>query len=307
MLVREKYGEPITISQRDVENYHSDKHYEGSVLNTVNAAMRLHEKQSAEQDVKYGDLPWIELHDMFEFRGSEVTMWSAESNVGKSFLVGFIQQHLAMQKIASVNCSLEMPVEDTFERQVQTHHGLQRASTDEEQIEFAELAWQMLFYYDFVGYMKPIDVYKLIEYCSEKLNTKHVIIDSLMMINLSGANKFDQQKDFVATLMTLAKKFKIHVHLVTHMRKSSGHSNKRSQDDVSGAKELVNLVSNLFFLENFEGEEEETRDKKLLSLVKQRNGRGRFKDFCLTHAPCGQYLRKSMRMETKDLARACYF
>lgn len=90
-----------------------------------------------------------------------------------------------------------------------------------------------------------IDVIKAIEDCIDEHKVDVLIMDNMMSLNLgaSNAEKYDRQTDLVLRLSQLAKDKSVHIHLVSHPRKSVGFLRKT---DISGTADITNAADNVF-------------------------------------------------------------
>lgn len=82
----------------------------------------------------------------------------------------------------------------------------------------------------------------------EAQKTDLVILDNLMALDIRTLNnhdKYEAQKEFVISLVGLAKKTQAHILFVAHPRKSNGFLRL---EDVSGTNDLVNAVDNAFII-----------------------------------------------------------
>ena len=87
-------------------------------------------------------------------------------------------------------------------------------------------------------------VMKSMEDCVRKYNTKLVILDNLMMLDLecSEDNKNTAQTKFINDLIQFAKKFNIAIILVAHPRKTQEMCSDIGMYDIAGSSTIVNLA-----------------------------------------------------------------
>lgn len=88
-----------------------------------------------------------------------------------------------------------------------------------------------------------------IKECIKNHNTKLIIIDNLMAVDLSevDGDKNEKQKQLLLALSQLAKEKGIHIVLVAHPRKEQGNAFLR-KEGVSGSADIINLTDNLFLI-----------------------------------------------------------
>ena len=90
-------------------------------------------------------------------------------------------------------------------------------------------------------------VYDLIKKQTEDKKADFIVIDNIMALDLSGADKdkYDAQTKFIWMLKDLAKLANAHVLFVAHPRKAAGFLRL---DDVSGSGNIGNIVDNAFIV-----------------------------------------------------------
>ena len=91
------------------------------------------------------------------------------------------------------------------------------------------------------------EIIESVKTCIEKNDTKVVILDNLMSMNLAryGDQKFDMQTKLITELSNIAKELNIHIHFVCHPRKSTAFLRKI---DISGSADLTNIADNVFIM-----------------------------------------------------------
>lgn len=90
-------------------------------------------------------------------------------------------------------------------------------------------------------------VYDLIRKQTEDKKADFIVIDNIMALDLSGADKdkYDAQTKFIFMLKSLARISNAHVLFVAHPRKAQGFLRL---DDVSGTGNIGNIVDNAFIV-----------------------------------------------------------
>jgi twinkle protein len=232
-------------------------------------------------------LPWTKTHHDIQVRPGELSIWSGKRGQGKSLLLGQIMLALMRQGQRAVIASMEMPIIATLERMERQALGLPQPSREYHD---ALYDWYQdrLWLYTQRDEVTARRVIGLCRYARQELRVDHVVIDSLMMVRMPGANQFarlDSQGAFVRKLSALARDSGLHVHLVAHRRKSSGSDKDGDADEVKGAGEITDLASNVYFVAANRdkraeaGKEESTRKASImaqpdafLSVEKVRDG-----------------------------------
>ena len=225
-------------------------------------------------------MPWEKTHDKFRFRGGELTIWSGINGNGKSQVMG--QVALWLSKHTSVLiASMEMKAEITVARMVRQASGVDKPSADFYPA-FKEKTDDNLWLYDQTDTVDSQDILAMIDWAAERLNIKHIMIDSLMMC---GVNQDDNesQKNFVAQLTTKAKHHNIHIHLVTHARKAPVGQKDYfpNKFDIAGSAAITNLAFNILIIHLNEKKKRAIENNEptsytdpdgFMRIAKQRNG-----------------------------------
>lgn len=92
-------------------------------------------------------------------------------------------------------------------------------------------------------------ILKVFEYAVKRYGIKLFIVDNLMTARYGTYNESDfylRQINFVRDLLEFAAKYKVHVHLVAHPKKTK---DALTNDDISGRAEITNLAHNVFSVE----------------------------------------------------------
>jgi twinkle protein len=79
----------------------------------------------------------------------------------------------------------------------------------------------------------------------KKYNTKFIIIDNLMKILFQGNDLYEEQKDFLNSLSSIAKKYDVNINLVAHPKKHD--ADNPDQYDIAGSSNIPNLVDNIYY------------------------------------------------------------
>jgi len=100
-----------------------------------------------------------------------------------------------------------------------------------------------------------------------------VILDNLMALDLRGlgGDKNERQKLFIDIISKLAKRLKIHIHVVMHPRKTMGFLRK---EDIAGSSDLANMAENVFIVHR--------NNSDFKKRFREEKGRGPIIDFVLT-------------------------
>lgn len=195
-------------------------------------------------DVTRGDvLPWSKTHKYVGLRPGEVSLWAGINGHGKSQLLG---QVVAWGLNSSwLVASMEMLPASTMERMTKQISGCGKPSN-----EFIDkiLNWTdgKLWIYDQTDTVASDRILALIRYAVSK-NISHVVIDSLMKCGIRK-DDLEGQTYFIDKVCWLAKKNKIHIHIIHHMRKGENEYTIPNKFDVRGAGEVTDMVDNVFII-----------------------------------------------------------
>lgn len=222
------------VGDLEAQEIHSAGYWRDRVLSRLDGA-----KITGDQ------LPWAKTHNCVRLREGELSIWAGMNGHRKSMLLGQVMGHLANHKNIAI-ASLEMYPEETLFRMI-----CQSSTSVSPSKDYADLwidwADKRILIYDQLDKVRGEKILGFIHYCAKELNCKHVVIDSLTKCGIDSDDR-NSEKDFIDRLQWAAKTFKIHVHLVCHVRKPQSHGEEYipNKFDVRGAGELVDLVDNCF-------------------------------------------------------------
>jgi twinkle protein len=110
-------------------------------------------------------------------------------------------------------------------------------------------------------------ILKVFEYTVKRYDCRVFLIDNLMTARyacISDADYYRQQSAFVGVLVSFAKRFNVHVHLVAHPRKTHGGLDN---DDIGGSGDITNRADNVFSIERVQDAEFDV----VLNILKNRS------------------------------------
>lgn len=110
-------------------------------------------------------------------------------------------------------------------------------------------------------------ILKVFEYAVKRYDCKVFLVDNLMTARYDTINDYDYyraQSNFVGELVSFAKRYNVHVHLVAHPRKTQG---SLENEDVSGSGDITNRADNVFSVERVQ----EADFDVLLRILKNRS------------------------------------
>lgn len=262
-------------------------------------------------------LPWNRTHKNVQFRKGEVTLWPGINGHRKSMVVGQVAISLCAQGERVLLASFEMKPTQSLERMTRQAAGCNPSQQFMHEFVGSWLRGRMWFY-DQQGTVAQKQLVAVIKYAADKLGCTHIVIDNLAKC-VKGSDDYNAQKDFVDLLTSLARDYRIHVHLVHHVRKGQDES-MPNKSDAKGAGEIMDQVDNCIIVWKNK-ERERVRQKvedgqaltakeaelmespdQMLSVEKQRNGpwEGRI---ALWFDPVSLQLLPSSNMVRMDLMR----
>jgi twinkle protein len=101
-----------------------------------------------------------------------------------------------------------------------------------------------LWLFDLVGTAKTERMLEVFRYAARRYQINHFIVDSLAKCGL-GEDDYNGQKAMVESLVDFAHQHNVHVHLVSHARKSSDENTPPGKMDVKGTGAITDLVDNV--------------------------------------------------------------
>lgn len=187
-------------------------------------------------------MPWSKLKDDFELRPSELVMLGGYSGHFKSSISAQMSlQALTMGKTVGI-ASLELPAEDLIELYSELAYGSMVPPINYVS-QFANWAEGRLHVYDRVDAIKPEDAVALTYHMAVNQKCDLIILDALMMMGV--CDDLERERKFTQMLATIAKRFKVCILLVHHMRKPSGPQGEEKPPgkyDFVGSGHLVNIA-----------------------------------------------------------------
>lgn len=225
-------------------------------------------------------LPWEDVQDKIRFRPSELTLWSGYNHSGKSQILTQVIAWLLLTKRCLI-ASLEMTPEKTMLRMLKQVSGVSEP-TESFTHEFLNWTDDRLWLLDHVGTISPKYMIALANYAAAELGIEHIVIDSLMMMNIHQ-DDHDGQGFFVNSLIQLCHLHGVHIHLVAHQRKPSNGEElgRGSRYGIKGSSLISDKPDNVIIVSRNERKEEandlgdhhlDDQADGLLIVDKQRHG-----------------------------------
>lgn len=204
-------------------------------------------------------MPWSKLHDRFELRPGELTIWAGINGHGKSLLLNQVMISAMRQGARCVIASLELHPVETLARMICQLSGVVRSGITDIAVEdFFMKVMGKLWLYSEVGDMTPQRVLAMTRWSRAELQADHVVIDSLMKCGTPEGD-YAAEKKLVNSLQNVAKQTGIHVHLVAHSRKLKDETQQMGKFDVVGSGMITNMADNVMTVSRNKTKEAEKR------------------------------------------------
>lgn len=240
-------------------------------------------------------LPWAMVQKDFAFRPGEMTLWAGQNGSGKSLVTSQLALSLIGQGQKVTIASFEMKPVQTLQRMARQWIGMNPMAEDfqsdagHQQIDhlydqFSDWISGKLWLYDQMGAVQKDLVIGMCRYSAKELGVNHIFVDNLATC-VMGEDDMSGQKDFVADMLTIARDYGVHMHLIHHLRKPMNEYAIPNKYDTKGSGAIVDLVDNMFMVWRNKEKEDDMKDvghmstkkddpDQLLLCRKQRNYEG---------------------------------
>lgn len=190
--------------------------------------------------------PWKGTEGKFEFRKSELTIWSGAKGHGKSLVISQVLENFISNTQKVFIISPEFPPHRVLHRMMIQSLGVHNA-TPEVALRWIDAVDDYLWLYDQQRSLAANDVPLICRYAVEKFGVDHILIDSLMKLGIAN-DDYAGQKRMVDHIQNIAHKSNVHIHLVAHAKKGSADEKIGSLHDVKGASEIADMAENVLFV-----------------------------------------------------------
>lgn len=209
-------------------------------------------------------LPWLGADEFVRFMPGKVSVWSGPSFSGKTQFLRQLMLHAVANQHAVLFVSLEEQPEEVWREFLCTATGTRHPT--KQQREWCLDLWDgRVFVFDSTEMIEPTLLMGIIRFAIERHKITHVVIDSLMRLNLR-IDDFDGQREMGNMLGRLARMSNAHIHLVAHPRKTQSSRLPMDMYDIRGAQDIVAQADLVLTLERKHEEEFDS----LLTVWKQR-------------------------------------
>jgi twinkle protein len=209
-------------------------------------------------------LPWEGVRDSVRFMPGKVTIWSGPSFAGKTAMLRQLMLHAINGNRRALFISLEEEPEEVW-REFTMMAAMTR-SPNKHQVAWSEDHFEnKLWVFDSTETLDPTTLMGIVRFGVEKFGFSHIVIDSLMRLNLR-TDDYDGQREMGNMLGRLAKTSRAHIHLVAHPRKTANSREPMDMYDIRGAQDIIAQADLVLTLER----KHKDAHTNLLTVWKQR-------------------------------------
>jgi KaiC/GvpD/RAD55 family RecA-like ATPase len=209
-------------------------------------------------------LPWAQADEYVRFMPRKVTVWSGPTFSGKTAFLRQLMLHAINNRHRVLFVSLEEEPDDVW-REFICMASLTRSPTPNQREWCLDLWEESLFVFDSTEMIDPTLLMGIIRFAAERHKLTHIVIDSLMRLNLR-TDDYEGQREMGNMLGRLARLTGCHIHLVAHPRKTANSRQPMDLYDIRGAQDIVAQADLVVSLERKHDEEFDS----MLTIWKQR-------------------------------------
>lgn len=187
--------------------------------------------------------PWL-TKILRGWRKEELTIWSGRNGSGKSTILNQHLLDMAGKEIKTCIASLEIPAKRYLRWAVIQQLEKTFPSTKEINNVLESLEGT-IYIVNSHEELTPQEIFDVFEYAARRYDVQHFIVDSLSRVRLPGLEDLKEEKKFVSDLLSFAKKYGCHVHLVAHPRKMTKDHDRPGKMDIRGAGAITDLAHNV--------------------------------------------------------------
>ena len=202
-------------------------------------------RKSADEGIR---TPWQKLDGDFALRKGEMVLMGGYTGHFKSTIASQMGLSAVNQGYSEGIASLELLAEDVLEQYAELAAGRERPPL-EYVSNFATWAEPKLHIYDRVDAIAPDSAIQMVIAFAKYKKCDLIVLDALMMMGV--CDDLEREKDFTQTLAAVAKKFKVCVLLIHHVRKPSGHDGEKhipGKYDFIGSSHLANIAASIIVI-----------------------------------------------------------
>jgi twinkle protein len=209
-------------------------------------------------------LPWAQADEYVRFMPRKVTVWSGPTFSGKTAFLRQLMLHAISNRHRVLFVSLEEEPEDVW-REFICMASLTRSPSPTLREWCLDMWDESLYVFDSTEMIDPTLLMGIIRFAAERYKLTHIVIDSLMRLNLR-MDDYEGQREMGNMLGRLARLTGAHIHLVAHPRKTANSRQPMDLYDIRGAQDIIAQADLVVSLERKHEEEFDS----LLTIWKQR-------------------------------------
>lgn len=270
-------------------------------------------------DVKHVERAMSGIPELDKLTGGflmgELSVWTGKRGEGKSTLLGQLMLETVDQKKSVCVYSGEMQ-----DSRFQYWINLQAAGRDniqtyrdpvtDKDVRYVEhetanqiKAWyagKFWLYDNRIAKSTEIEsILNVFDHAVKRYDCRVFMVDNLMTVHCGSGNDRDyyrMQSNLVEQLVSFAKKYNVHVHLVAHPRKTSGEV---EADDVSGSGDITNRADNVFSLKRLTDEQRQAQGYDVLLTIRKNRDEGATGKIGLNYDPVSRRLYMPSKGNTR--------
>jgi twinkle protein len=182
-------------------------------------------------------LPWQEAEGCVRFMPGKVSVWSGPSFNGKTAFLRQLMLHAINTGHKALFISLEEEPDEVWREFTCMAAGVR--APNKHQIAWARDHFEnKLWVFDSTEMIEPTVLMGIIRFAVEKFGFTHIVIDSLMRLQLR-TDDYDGQREMGNMLGRVAKMSRAHIHLVAHPRKTANSRESMDMYDIRGAQDII--------------------------------------------------------------------
>lgn len=228
------------------------------------------------------NFPWEKLRDRISMKAGELTLLGGYSGHFKSTISSMIGLSAMRQGHKVGIASLELLAEDVVEQYAELAAANFRPPMNYVRA-FSDWASDRLSIYDRTDMISPSEAIQMVIAFAKHRGCQLIVLDALMMMGVT--NDVTAEGQFAQTLVAVAKKFKVHILLIHHVRKPQSERGEEivpGKYDFLGSSLIGNVSQNIIIVWHDKvkaakraagAEFDDDRPDLLIKVCKQRNGR----------------------------------
>ena len=199
-------------------------------------------------------LPWPKTHGKFRIRRGETTLWAGIGGHGKSMFLDHIVVGTIKQGAKWCIASMEMPPPVHLKRLYQQSG----AAPTPSRILMERIRDYLdghVWLFDVQGTAKASRIMEVFDYARRRYGIDNFLIDSMTKCGFED-DDYPAQKAFLDVVSDFDRAYKVHTHVVVHMRKRDDEMKMARKMDIKGSGGMADLADNVAIVYRNKGKEE---------------------------------------------------